>query len=75
MSISVTPSAHFVEKLDNWKQKDQTGNFAMFENLATAAGDEVNVDIASKVVCNSLDRCVRNFCCTFWKSSKLTWIW
>jgi len=26
-------SAHFVEKLDNWKQKAQRGNFAMFEIL------------------------------------------
>jgi len=46
----MTPSVHFVEKLDNWKRKAQTGNFAMFENLSTAAGDEVNVDIASGVV-------------------------
>ena len=46
----MTPSAQFVEKLDSWKQKAPTGNFAMFENLAAAAGDEVNVDIASKVV-------------------------
>jgi len=40
----------FVEKLDNWKRKSQAGNSAVCENLATAAGDEVNVDIASEVV-------------------------
>jgi len=74
LSISMTPSAHFMEKLDNWKQKAQTGNFAVFENLATAAGDEVNVDIASKVV-QQLGQVCEEFCCTFWKSSKLTWIW
>jgi len=41
----------FVEKLDNWKQKAQAAEkFSMLENLATAAGDKVNVDIASEVV-------------------------
>jgi len=35
-----------VEKLDIWQLKAQARNFAMLENLATAAGDEVNVDIA-----------------------------
>jgi len=40
-----------VEKLDNWKQKAQAAEkFSMLENLATAAGDKVNVDIASEVV-------------------------
>jgi len=35
-----------VEKLDNWKRNAQAGNFAMFENLATVACDEVNLNIA-----------------------------
>jgi len=47
MSISLTLSAHLWKKLDNWKRKGQAGNLAMYENCATTAGDEVNVDIAS----------------------------
>jgi len=39
-----------MSKLHNWKRKAQARNFAMFENLPTAAGDEVNVDIASELV-------------------------
>ena len=46
----------------------------LFENLVTAAGDEVDVDVASKVV-HTLEGLVRNLRCTFPKSSKQTWIW
>ena len=37
-------------KVHNWERKAQAGIFAMFANLSTAAGDEVNVDITSEVV-------------------------
>jgi len=40
----------FVEKFDNCERAAQTGHFVVFENLSTAAGDEVNADIASEVV-------------------------
>jgi len=48
----------------------------LFDNLATEAGDEVNVDIASKVV-QHLKGLRKEFVLqpTFPKSSKQTWIW
>jgi len=48
-SISMT-SQRIREKTWKLEAKSSSRKFCLFENIATEAGDEVNVDLASKVV-------------------------